>query len=142
VHTAAGHPDAFRVEIARAINQVRWDIQLNYSGLRLEAHRGYVLHLRARSDRPRTILVGLALGHDPWANLGLHEELHLKTEWQTFRLEFTVDKPEPNARIHLDLGGRRSAVEVSGFQVRDLADPSIDLSSGTRGKARIESQGD
>jgi hypothetical protein len=119
IHVAASDPETFRVVIARAVNQTRWDIQLNRSGLHLQPHHRYTLQFRARADRARTVLVGVAKGDEPWSNLGLSEELLLHSEWQEFREEFTIETQETNARIHLDLGGRKTAVEFSDFQVYD-----------------------
>ena len=119
IHVAASDPETFRVVIGRAVTQSRWDIQLNRPGLQLQPRRRYTLRFRARADRPRTILVGLAKAYEPWSNLGLSEELLLHPEWQEFREEFRIEAPETNARIHVDLGGRKTAVEFSAFQVYD-----------------------
>jgi hypothetical protein len=119
IHVADSDPETFRVVIARAVTQTRWDIQLNRPGLRLEAHRRYKLRFHARADRGRTVLVGLAKAYEPWSNIGLSQELLLHAEWQEFSEEFTIEAPEANARIHIDLGGRKTAVEFSDFQMYD-----------------------
>jgi glycosyltransferase involved in cell wall biosynthesis len=123
VRTAADDPETFRVAISRAVSQVPWDIQLNRAGLALHPKHRYLLRFKVRADRPRTVMIGVAKAAPPWSNLGFSTELLLKPEWQDFSAEFAVSEPESNARIHLDLGGRRIAVELSSFEVQDLTHP-------------------
>jgi glycosyltransferase involved in cell wall biosynthesis len=110
---AAGDPGTVRVEISRASSSARWDIQLNYGGLQVQAGDRYVLEFRGRSDRARTIGVGIAQAHEPWNNLGFYSEVCLTPEWQVFQLEAAITVSDGNARLHFDLGGRKIAAEIS-----------------------------
>ena len=122
---AAGNPHAFRVVMDRAVSQIESDIQLNFGGLILKAHHRYSIHLRVRSDRPRTIGIGVAKAYAPWNNLGFYQRVLLLPEWQTIHREFESSEADRHARLHLDLGGRTSAVEIADFQLQESGGPSV-----------------
>ena len=109
----------------RAVSQIESDIQLNFGALILKAHHRYSIHLRVRSDRPRTIGIGVAKAYAPWNNLGFYQRVLLLPEWQTIHREFESSEADRHARLHLDLGGRTSAVEIADFQLQESGGPSV-----------------
>jgi glycosyltransferase involved in cell wall biosynthesis len=122
--TAAGYPEAFRVAISKAASPVRWDIQVNRVGLKFAAYHHYVFQFRIRAEQARTIAIGVARAYNPWSNLGFYDRFRVTEEWQTISAEFTPETSDENARIHLDLGRRRIAVEVAAFRMLDLDEAS------------------
>ena len=107
-----------RIAIASAPTKTRWDVQLNQPGLKVTSQGQYAVHLRARADEPRSIMVGLAQAHNPWNNLGLYQMIALTPQWQSFEQAFVASADEDNARIHFDLGGSSIPVELTAISLR------------------------
>jgi SAM-dependent methyltransferase len=106
-------PNTLRVVITQVNGKASFDVQLNLPNLKLDADQIYTLEFRARADLPRAVFVGVAQGHEPWAGLGLYQEIELSPEWRDFRREFTPTAADDQARIHFDLGDRAIPVELS-----------------------------
>ncbi len=123
-----GSGDAARVEIARAEGKTAWDIQLNHPGQRVKSDGRYAVEFQARADSRRSVGVGLAQAHEPWANLGFYKKLELTPKWQAFREEFVVSADENDARVHFDMGGSRTAIEISSLSLLEIApsDPALE----------------
>jgi glycosyltransferase involved in cell wall biosynthesis/peptidoglycan/xylan/chitin deacetylase (PgdA/CDA1 family) len=111
-----------RIAIERAASGTSFDIQLNLPRLHLEATHGYAVQFRARADAPRTMAVGVAEAHAPWAGLGWYHRVELSPVWQTFSAEFVALRDDTNARIHFDLGESDIAVDIGSVSLRRLAD--------------------
>jgi glycosyltransferase involved in cell wall biosynthesis/SAM-dependent methyltransferase len=118
----ADDPDAVRVAIRGATTGTSFDVQLNLPRLHLMATQDYAVEFRARADAQRTMGVGIAEAHDPWAGLGWYRRVELTPEWQTFSDEFVAPRDDTNARLHFDLGESDVAVDVAAVSLRRLAD--------------------
>jgi glycosyltransferase involved in cell wall biosynthesis len=116
------NPDKMRVVITRAGTGTAYDIQLNQTRLKSKLNHCYVINFLARADNPRSIFVGFAKAHAPWTNLGLHREIKLTRDWQSFEEHFSCTEDDENARIHFDLGGTEMSVEISSVALRSLTD--------------------
>jgi hypothetical protein len=114
-------PDSIRVAIETTLGRRRWDIQLNLAGLNAVSRARYTVEFRARADSPRGIAVGFAQAHPPWSGLGLYQSIELTPQWQRFRVEFMATADDDTARLHFDLGGNDSAVELTAVAVHQLA---------------------
>ena len=114
-------PPWVRVEIERMSNAA-FDVQVNVPFYPLTANRRYVLRFEARSDRPRAIYAGVAAAHAPWSGLGLYALVQLTPEFQVFEFEFEVSAGDSNARLHFDLGGDTSPVELAAWSLRAAGD--------------------
>ena len=110
--------DAVRIEIAGTGAGAGFDVQLNRMRLGIRAGLRYTIQFRARADRPRSILVGVAEAHEPWAGLGWSKQVALTPEWQTFAEDFVAVRTEVNARIHFDAGESPVPVEVTSAFLR------------------------
>jgi glycosyltransferase involved in cell wall biosynthesis/peptidoglycan/xylan/chitin deacetylase (PgdA/CDA1 family)/SAM-dependent methyltransferase len=115
-------PQSVRIEIKQNRTDAAFDTQLNLPSLRLFANRQYRFTLRARADRPRTIGVGVAMGHSPWTNLGMYATVEIGPEWRDFEQQFQSAGDERDARIHVDAGGSDVSVELTAVTLRDLGD--------------------
>ena len=139
---APGERESVRVVIASVRKRNRWDIQLNRPGLTAVAQQRYTIHFRARADRPRTIGVGFAQAHAPWAGLGLYRVIRLTPEWTEFHEEFVAAAGDDNCRIHFDVGRNRTAVEVAAVTLGPLSDNLVRDTNGsslhTAGELREE----
>lgn len=109
-----------RVAISAAATRAAWAIQLNRRGLTTRAGAHYCVSLRARSDAPRLISVGVARDVEAWDGLGLYSEVSLGPAWSQFDLAFQATADCDRARLHLDIGMSTAAVEVEGVAVRGV----------------------
>jgi lysophospholipase L1-like esterase len=114
----AQDPSLVRVAISKASQDTVWNIHLDQAHLGIESRAPYALEFRARAERPRSIRVGVAQGHPPWANLGLYERIELTQDWKSFRPNFFASRSDSNARIHFDLAGSDAPVELSTVILR------------------------
>jgi glycosyltransferase involved in cell wall biosynthesis len=111
-----------RITISKARKKNSFDIQLNQPHLKVLSNHTYTINFRARADRPRTIFVGFAQAHEPWAGLGLYKKFELTAEWQSFQEDFVATASDDNARIHFDLGESDISVELTSVTLRSLPD--------------------
>lgn len=108
-------PELLRVAISEATTRDPWDIQLNQPNLVVKSGCSYKLTFRARADRSRTINLGFSKAHNPWDGLGLYRTIDVTPEWQDHDFEFVANADDENARIHFDVGGNGSSVELSSL---------------------------
>ncbi|NMC21233.1 MAG: hypothetical protein GYA33_12535 [Thermogutta sp.] len=76
-----------------------WIPQLSQGGLAVKKGQVYTLQFRMKSDAPRRIDVNCMMNHEPWQRLGLSAEVRLTEEWRDYRLSFTAEADDDNARI-------------------------------------------
>lgn len=104
-----------RVAIQRTEGDTAHDIQLNRTAIALVADRSYLLAFRIRADARRTVAFGIAKADAPWSNLGLYRTLSIGDQWIDVREEFLARESEENGRVHFDLGGNGSSLEIGSF---------------------------
>jgi len=109
--------DMVRVSAMKAATKTPYDIQLNFSHLKVEAGKKYTIEFRARAENPRSAFVGFARSHDPWDGLGLYKKIDLKQDWKNFLQDFDCTGNDNNTRIHFDLGESDIPVEISFAQL-------------------------
>lgn len=119
---SADDPERVRIVSTNVQAMTEYEIQLNQPHLKVKSNQSYVVRFRARADRPRSIIVGFAKAYDPWSGLGLYEKIELTSDWQTFQESFIATADDDNARIHFDVGGSDTPVEVSAVCLRSLPD--------------------
>jgi len=110
--------DCVRVVISAASNSAPWAIQLNHGGFTTRASARYKVTVRARSDQPKLISVGLAKNVAPWDGLGFYQELTLNSAWRQFDFEFQALEDCGRARLHFDLAKSTTSVEIDGVTIR------------------------
>ncbi len=76
-----------------------WIPQLSQGKLAIRKGQVYTLQFRMRSDASRRIDVNCMMAHDPWQRLGLSAEVRLTDQWRDYRLSFTAEADDDNARI-------------------------------------------
>ena len=111
------HPEVVHIDIEKAESKANWDIQLNQRGLVIKANHTYITTFRARADRPRPLIVGLAKMTKPWNNLGLYKEFFLTTEWQSFKAEFLSIADEDTAGLHFNLADSNTSVDLAAVEL-------------------------
>ena len=121
-------PHTARIAIKQAGTLISFDIQLNLTHFQVRAAHRYRVHFRGRADRPRSIKVGFAQAHEPWAGLGWYKEVALTTGWQSFEERFVVTQDEDNARIHFDAGESDIPVELSSVSLQSESAPPLQSS--------------
>jgi hypothetical protein len=117
--------DRVRIEIKNARTKVPWHVQLNESRISVRQGRAYSLTFTVRADRPRRIIAAVSRNHEPWDNLGLYEDVELASQWQKSRLDFVAVATDDNARIHFDVAGSDSSLDVSDVTLRSLSDGEV-----------------
>jgi hypothetical protein len=95
-----------------------WHLQINQTGLTLEAGRYYTFSFDAASASARSIGVSVMQAHDPWQNLGLSTSASLTTSWQTFELGFFATDDDTNGRAGWSFGGETPTVYLADVQLR------------------------
>jgi MoaA/NifB/PqqE/SkfB family radical SAM enzyme len=109
-----------RIDIQRAATREPWDIQLNRFPLRVQANHHYVVQFRARASKPRELCYGIVEAEARWDRLGRYSTVPLTADWQAFQLRFGPIPQTGSARLHFDLGGDDTAVELSDVSLRCL----------------------
>lgn len=66
-----------------------WSLQFSQAGLSFDEKSGYRLSFQARSDQEATLGINASNAAEPWANLGLTEQVELTPEWRGYQFEFT-----------------------------------------------------
>ena len=117
---ASTEPGLVRVKIQNAATEAPWDIQLNRA-TPIEANHHYMMVFRARARAPRSMCFGITEAQSPQDNLGKHKYVRLTQEWQTFQMVFGPIPRGGDARIHFDVGGSATEVELRDFALRNLA---------------------
>ncbi len=129
--TLSGGPNGSGVARLRIIQSgaEAWHVQLNQSGLRLEANRIYTVRFHARASEKRTLAVSIGQAYAPWQILGFNREFEVDTEWREYRFSFVMPVDERNARLNFyRLGEQTGEVLIadvllaSGGEVRYLPD--------------------
>jgi hypothetical protein len=115
-------PELVRIEIRRAETKSGFDIQLNQPRLKVKSNHRYTIAFRARADRPRSIVLGFSMAHEPWSGIGLYKRIKLTPEWQSFQEDFIATADDDNARIHFDAGDSDIPVELSSVSLRGLTE--------------------
>jgi MoaA/NifB/PqqE/SkfB family radical SAM enzyme len=116
-------PDMVRVTISQAATQSPWDIQLNRA-TPIDANHHYMITFRARARAPRPMCFGVTRAQSPREEMGKHKHVRLTSEWQTFQMVFGPIPRGGDARIHFDIGGSATDVEIEDFTLRNLAVPA------------------
>lgn len=112
--TAAGNP---------------WDINIT-QGLALSPDTTYELSFRAHSNVPRSIEVGLGLGHHPWTNT--KELVDLSTDWQDYRYSLTTQGfGDDNSALFFFMGAERGDVAIDDVQLVIKGDTTNLLKNGS-----------
>ncbi|MGQ9821205.1 MAG: carbohydrate binding domain-containing protein [Thermogutta sp.] len=76
-----------------------WIPQLSQGRFAVKKGQAYTLQFRMKSDAPRQIDVNCMMNHEPWQRLGLSAEVRLAEDWRDYRLSFTAEADDDNARI-------------------------------------------
>lgn len=78
--------------------------------------KSYTVTFRAKSDRSRSIFVGIGLNEDPWTNV--KESAALTTEWQDFEVTLTAtDFGGDLNRVFFELAGEDGLVLVDDISI-------------------------
>lgn len=128
-----------------------WHLQINQTGLTVEAGRYYTLTFDAAASSARSIYVSVMQAHDPWQNLGLSYTANLTTGWQSFELGFFVTDDDTNARVNFAFGGDTPTVYLADVQLRpggqagllpgdDLTLGNVTLFIGNPGRPRMSDE--
>jgi hypothetical protein len=100
---------AVKLTVTR-VTGTSWHLQFRHSGIKLTKGRTYTLRFRARSEPQREIGVGLQQDHEPYAMLGLSQQVRLKPEWQSVSLSFVASGDEDRGKLTFSVGQAVGAV--------------------------------
>jgi hypothetical protein len=90
----------FRFEVEKMGN-VDWHPQLIAGGLKIEAGKPYTFSIRARSEKPHELSLGLHMAENPWENLGFRTTISLTEEWKNVTISFIPSKSCEKARFDI-----------------------------------------
>lgn len=94
-----------------------WHLQINQTGLTVEAGKYYTLSFDAAASSARSIGLSVMQAHDPWQNLGLSTSANLTTAWQSFKYGFFVTSDDANARVNFSFGSDTPTVYLANAQL-------------------------
>lgn len=125
-----------------------WHLQINQTGLTVEAGKYYTLSFDAAASSARSISVSFMQAHDPWQNLGLNTSANLTTAWQSFKYGFFATSDDINTRVNFAFGSDTPTVYLANVQLHpggqdglllgeDLALGTVALFTETPGKPRL-----
>lgn len=117
-----GEGNAARIEPASGGDDP-WAVRLVGPSFPVARGSPYQLQVRMRSDRPRTVVVGVCGLENPWPELGLTQRISLDTRFETYLFDFRATDSRIQSGIFLLLGESGAAVEVEEARVVCVAAP-------------------
>ena len=102
----------------KANGSANWHIQYDLYGFTTQANQMYTISFKAKASKDATAEVSVMMNHDPWQNLGFHQNLKLTKEWQTF--SFAVSNFTPDTKPRLTFGGMGTSAGVI-FEFSDIS---------------------
>lgn len=118
-----GDRESVRLNLPDGDPATPWDRQLARKGYSFQQGQWYRIRFDARSEVARSIHCAASQAHQPWSTLGLYEAVEIGPEWKSIALEFQATMDEPIGRIHWDLGGPASIVELADPVVESIDPP-------------------
>ncbi len=109
--------EALKIDIDKADN-TEWHLQINQGGLALKKGQYYTVAFEAAADQPRQITCGVGQAGSPWVNLGLSQRIELTQKRTTYRLGFTANADEDNARLSFSFGGSEIPIYLANVELR------------------------
>ena len=140
---------ALRFEVLKG-GEVAWRPQFHRIAVELKEKTPYQVSFKARADKETSVGFGVKQHHEPWADLGLDEELKLGKEWKTFTFAFMSKSDDNMARITFCPRGEGDAFEIADLSMREggniglvesetLEDASVPLLRAKKGASRLDS---
>lgn len=108
---------ALKIEIEDA-DDTEWHLQFNQRDLALKKDQYYTVAFEAAADQPRQITCSVGQAGSPWANLGLSQRIELTKKRTTFRVGFTANADEANARLSFSFGGSEIPIHLANIELR------------------------
>jgi 2-polyprenyl-3-methyl-5-hydroxy-6-metoxy-1,4-benzoquinol methylase len=109
--------DDMRVAFGAVAGSEAWRVRLVSRPWQMHAAAECFVSFRARADKPRTMVCTCKQRQQPWANIGLHAEVSLTTDWQTITHTFRPKADCPAAVFAFELGGSDIAVEIADIEI-------------------------
>jgi hypothetical protein len=95
-----------------------WHVQVGQPGIAVAAGKTYTISVRATSDTPRKITLGISQAHEPWKVLASHN-VNLTTDWQEIQFSAPMPEAEDKARLTLsNLGSAAGDIWFHGVSLR------------------------
>jgi hypothetical protein len=96
---------SLRVNIASVDDSLEpWRIRIARAGAPVRANQKYTLQFKARSDKPRSVILAVNQSRPPFRQLGLYRTITLKPEVETYQVRFEPDMDDPGAKIEFSAG--------------------------------------
>lgn len=110
---------SLRLEVTNP-GSANWHVQLNQTGLAVEAGKVYTLAFWARADNAVPLNAALQRAHTDWATLAPGIQTTLTAEWREYRVTWQNTVTESNARINFNgFGDRRVVVHFAGVRFQE-----------------------
>ncbi|MBN2270047.1 MAG: carbohydrate binding domain-containing protein, partial [Sedimentisphaerales bacterium] len=109
--------DALKINIAKA-DDIEWHLQFNQRSLALKKDQYYTVIFEAAADQPRRITCAVGQADSPWSNLGLSQRIDLTNKRTTYRLGFTANADEDNARLSFSFGASQIPIYLANIELR------------------------
>ncbi|MBN1124884.1 MAG: carbohydrate binding domain-containing protein [Sedimentisphaerales bacterium] len=123
----AGYLDRQCVKIdIKKTDSTEWHIQFNQNGLSLKEGQYYTVSFWAAAPASKKINCNITIAHEPWSNMGLARSITLSPTWQEFRLGFTANASDDNARLSFVLGADETDVFLAHVQLRPGGQVGLD----------------
>jgi hypothetical protein len=107
----------------------RWHVQHLWGPFRVQKGATYVLAMKLRANRQDTVSVDCKMDHEPWADLGLNQEVPVGPQWRDDEFTFTAaesDAPGPDGR-----GGARISLTGLSKEGLEVAFAGVGLRRGS-----------
>ena len=89
-----------------------WRLQFKQKGHVVKGGRTYTWSFWAKTEGWREATVWVGMEADPWAVLGVDENIELESEWQEYHFTFPASKDYDNTRLSIQLAGSPEPVWV------------------------------
>ena len=101
-----------------------WDVNLQQV-LSLTAGKNYQLTFKAKSDRSRSLIVGIGMNEEPYTNSS--SIVNLSTTWQTFTKTLSASGfGGSNSRVYFEMGGDAGQIYLDDVSLEELSTTTCD----------------
>lgn len=112
-----------------------WHLQFNQRELSLKKDNVYTIEFDAAAPESRSLDLGISQAHEPWKNLGFSQTFTLTPEWKTYRVSFTANDNDTNARLSFSFGDHNTPFYLANVTLRPGVEYTLDdgesLENGT-----------
>ena len=136
--TSVEGKNSARIDIESIVEGAEvWRLQLKQFNIVVKGGETYTWSFWAKTDDRREAAVQVCMEVDPWAVLGVSENIELESEWQEYHFTFDALEDFDNTRLAMQLAGSPETVwldHVRFYEGDYVSDPDAGAAAEPMGK--------